>query len=64
MSGKNINFEDKKKKVTFTKTKKHFRQIKLLLVKYKFLKKNSTAQSMHLNILLDIMIMMLLDNYV
>ena len=35
-----------------------------MLVKYKFLKKNHTAQRMHLNILLDTMIMTLLDHYV
>ena len=35
----------------------------LMLVKYDFLKKNHTAQRMHLNILLDTMVMMLLDHY-
>ena len=65
MSGKNINFDDKKiKEVTFTKTKKHFRQMTLMLVKYKFLKKNHKTQRMRLNTLSDIMIMMLLDHYV
>ena len=65
MSGKNINFDNKKiKEVTFTKTKEHFRQMTLMLVKYKFLKKNHTAQRMRLNTLSDIMIMMLLDHYV
>ena len=34
-----------------------------MLVKYNFLKKNHTAQKMHLNILLDTMVMMLLDHY-
>ena len=34
-----------------------------MLVKYDFLKKNHTAQRMHLNILLDTMVMMLLDHY-
>ena len=33
----------------------------LMLMKYQFLKKNHVAQRMHLNTLLDIMIMMLLD---
>ena len=34
MNGKNINFDDKKiKKVNFTKTKKYFRQIILMLIK-------------------------------
>ena len=35
----------------------------LMLVKHNFLKKNHTAQRMHLNILLDTMIMMSLDHY-
>ena len=65
MNTKNMNFEDKKiKKVTFTKTKKYFRMIILMLIKYKFLKKNHIAQRMLLNTLLDMMIMMLLDHYV
>ena len=65
MSGKNINFDDKKiKKKNFTKTKEHFRQMTLMLIKYQFLKRNHMAQRMHLNPLLDIMIMMLLDHYV
>ena len=33
----------------------------LMLMKYQFLKKNHVAQRMHLNTLLDIMIMMSLD---
>ena len=65
MNTKNMNFEDKKiKKVTFTKTKKYFRMIILMLIKYKFLKKNHIAQRMLLNTLSDMMIMMLLDHYV
>ena len=66
MSGKNINFDDKKKlkKANFTKIKKYFEQMILMLAKYKFLKKNDTAKRMHLNTLLDIMIMTLLDHYV
>ena len=41
MSGKNVNFGDKKiKKVTFTKTKKQPRQMTLILIKYQSLKKN------------------------
>ena len=40
MNGKNINFDDKKiKKVISTKTKKYFRQMILMLIKYQFLKK-------------------------
>ena len=36
----------------------------LMLTIYKFQKKNYMIQKMHLNTLLDIMIMMLLDRYV
>ena len=36
----------------------------LILIKYQFLKKNHMAQIIHLNTLLDTMIMMLLDHYV
>ena len=65
MSKKNINFDDKYiKKVNFTKTKKHFRQMILMLMKYQFLKKNHMVQRMRLNTLLDIMIMILLSRYV
>ena len=64
MNTKNIDFDDKKnKKEAFTKTKNHFRQMTLTLRKYQFLKKNHLAQRMHLNTLLDIM-MMLLEHYV
>ena len=39
MNGKNINFVEKKsKKVNFTGTKKHLRQMTLMLIKYQFLK--------------------------
>ena len=63
MNTKNINFDDKKiKKVTFTETKKHFRQMTLTLIKYLFQKKNHIAQRMYLNTSLDIM-MMLSDHY-
>ena len=65
MSTKSISFDDKKiKKVNFTKTKRYFRQTTLILIKYQFLKKNHVAPRMHLNTLLDTMIMMLLDHYV
>ena len=33
-------------------------------IKYQFLKKNHMVQKVHLNTLLDIMIMMILDHYV
>ena len=35
----------------------------LILIKYSFLKKEHIVQKIHLNILLDTMIMMLLDHY-
>ena len=67
MSGKNINFDDKKiKKSDFDKNKKVSQtdEVDKKLIRYQFLKKSHTAQKMHLNTLLDIMIMMLLDHYV
>ena len=63
MSTKNINFDNKK--VTFTKkTKKYLIQMILMLIKYWSLKKKHMANIIHLNTLLDIMIMMLLDHYI
>ena len=65
MSGKNINLNDNEnRKSYFYKNKKidHLEEIdtnKILV-----LKKNHTLQKIHLNSLLDIMIMMLLDHYV
>ena len=64
MSGKNINFDNKKtKKSDFYKNKKPFQiddvdvDVNEILVS----KKKHMAQRVHLNTLLDIMIMMLLD---
>ena len=60
MSGNSINFTNKKiKKSDFYKNK----QI-LMLIKYLSLKKNNMANIIHLNTLLGIMIMMLLDHYI
>ena len=65
MSGKNINFEDEKiKKSEFYKNKKVNSIDNIDVIKYQFLKKNHTAKRIHLNTLLDIMIMMLLNHYV
>ena len=65
MSGKNIHLEDKKiKKVISTETKKYSRQMKLMLIKYQFQKKNDIVLISQLNISLDIMMMMLSDHYV
>ena len=65
MSTKNINFDEKKiKKINFSKRKKKLIQMILMLIRYQFLKKNHTANIIHLNTVLDIMIMMLLDHYV
>ena len=66
MSGKNINFDDKKiKKNDFYKNKKISRiddiNVNKILVSKK---KNHTAITIHLNSLLGIMIMILLDHYV
>ena len=65
MSGKNINFNDKKiKKSAFykNKTTNSIKDIKLTI--YQFLKKSHMAIKIQLNTLLDITIMMLLDCYV
>ena len=67
MSGNSINFDNKKiKKVTsaITKTQKYLIQMILMLIKYKFQKKNNMLNIIHLNTLLGIMIIMSLDHYV
>ena len=66
MSTKNINFDNKKIKKSdfYKKTKKYLIQMILMLIKYWSLKKKHMANIIHLNTLLDIMIMMLLDHYV
>ena len=64
MNGKNTNFVEKKsKKVNFTGTKKHLRQMTLMLIKYQFLKETYGTKNA-LKYFIDIMIMMLLDHYV
>ena len=65
MSGKKVNFDDKIiKKSDFYKNKKVFHVDDTDANKYQFLKKKHMAQRMHLNTLLDIMIIILLDHYV
>ena len=65
MNGKNINFDDKKiKKSRFYKNKKAFQIDGVDAIKILVSKKEPCAQRTHLNTLLDIMIMMLLDHYV
>ena len=62
MSAKSVILMTKKsKEVTFKKTKKNFKLIILMLLKYLFLKKNRMVHRIHLNTLLDTTIMMLLD---
>ena len=64
MSGKNINFDDKKiKKSDFYKNKEINKIDDINLNNILVYKKNHTAQKIHLNTLLDIMIMILLDHY-
>ena len=64
MSGKNINFDDKKiKRSSFYKNKK-INNIEDIDVNNILLKKNHTVIKIRLNTLLDIMIMILLDHYV
>ena len=65
MSGKNINFDDKKiKKSDFYKNKKLNSIDDIDVNEILVSKKNHMAQIIHLNTLLDVMIMMLLDHYV
>ena len=65
MSEKNINSEDKTiKKSDFYKNKKTNSIDDIDVNKILASKKNQTAQRIHLNTLLDIMIMMILDDYV
>ena len=65
MSQKNINFDDKKiKKGEFYKNKKVFQIDNIGVAKILVSIKDPMAQRTHLNTLLDIMIMILLDHYV
>ena len=65
MRGKNINFDDKKiEKGDFCKNKEAFQLVDIDVNKILVSKKKHMAQRLHLNTLLDIMIMMLLDHYV
>ena len=65
MSGKNINFEDKKiKKSVFYKNKKVFQIDDVDANKIFVSNKEPYCTKIHLNTLLDIMIMTLLEHYV
>ena len=65
MSGRNINFDNKKnQKSDFYKNKKVFQIDDVDLKKILVSKKTISHKKTHLNTLLDIMIMMLLDHYV
>ena len=65
MSGKSISFEEKKiNKSTFYKSKKLFSIYDLDVNKILVSKKESYGKEIHVNTLLDIMMMMLLDHYV
>ena len=65
MSGKNINFDDKKiKRNEFYKNKKVTWIADIDVNKILVSKKENMVRKIHLNTLLDIMIMMLLDHYV
>ena len=64
MSGKNINFDDKKiNKSHFYKNKKLFKIDGIDVNKILVSKKELYGQKTHLNILLDIMMTMTLDHY-
>ena len=66
MNGKNINFNDEKiKKGDFyNKNKKIFNIDHIAVNKILIFKKKHMVNIIHLNILLGIMIMMLLDHYI
>ena len=65
MNGKSISFDDTKiNKSTFYKNKKLFDIHDLDANKILVSKKESYGAKIHLNALLDIMMMMLLDHYV
>ena len=65
MSGKSINFDDKKnKKCKFYENKKVFQIDDIDVNKILVSKKEPYGTKMHLSTLLDIMIMMLLGHYV
>ena len=61
-----INFNDKKilKSDFYNKNKKIFNIGNLILIKYQSLKKNKMVSIIHLNNVLGIMIMILLDYYI
>ena len=64
MSGKSINFDNKKpKKVNFIKNRKAFKIYDIDINKVLVLKNNHMVQISQLNISLDITIMMTLDLY-
>ena len=64
MSGKNINFEDKKvSKSNFCKNKKLFKIDDIDINKILVSKKESYGKKIHLNTSLDIMMMMSLDHF-
>ena len=66
MTGNNINFNDKRIKISDfykDKNKKIFNIDVLMLIKYWSLEKYHMVKIIHSNTLLDIMIMMLLDHY-
>ena len=66
MNGKSINFDNKniKKSDFYNKNKKIFNIDDIDVNKILFSKKNNMANIIHLNTLLGIIIMMLLDHYV
>ena len=65
MTGKNINFDDKKiKKSSFYKNKKIYSTDDIDVNNILFSEKGHTVQKTRLNTLLDIMIMISIDHYV
>ena len=64
MNGKSINFNDKKISDFYNKNKKIFNIDDIDVNKILVSKKKHTVNIIHLNTLLGIMIMMLLDHYI
>ena len=64
MNGKSINFNDKKISDFYNKNKKIFNIDDIDVNKILVSKKKHTVNIIHLNTLLGIMIMMLLDRYI
>ena len=64
MSGKSVNFGDKKKKSNFYKNRNLFKTDEIDVNKILVSKKEPNGKKIHLNTAFDIMMMMSLNHYV